>query len=177
MGTKYSTQSISGYNSSPPADDGTVAESNRVKHSTTKTKLADPIKVLAEAINTALVNYVDIGPTAVNSGYTTTATDYGSTKIISTSGASPTLELLALASCPDGYHVFLHNEFVDGNNDVTVSVDGSGSFSAVPTGLPAQTSKSTEVLLTVGSTICFQISDDKSYYLLRSASTVSGVEP
>lgn len=51
----YTTQTISGYNSSPPVDDGTVSAANQVFWSTPKTKLADPIKTLAEAINTALV--------------------------------------------------------------------------------------------------------------------------
>lgn len=51
----YTSQSISGYNSSPPPDDGTTTSSNRVEWAKHKTKLADPIKTLAEAIDTALV--------------------------------------------------------------------------------------------------------------------------
>jgi hypothetical protein len=72
MGTKFSSKTISGYNSSPPADDGTVSEANRVKYSTLKTKLGDPVKTLAEDINSALVTHVDKGPTAI-----TTATTLG----------------------------------------------------------------------------------------------------
>ena len=51
----YTSQSISGYNSSPPSDDGSQTEANRVKWSTIKTKLADAIKTLSENINSALV--------------------------------------------------------------------------------------------------------------------------
>lgn len=50
----YSSQSISGYNSSPPADDGSQTSANQLSWSKHKTKLADPIKTLAEAINTAV---------------------------------------------------------------------------------------------------------------------------
>ena len=52
----YSTVSISGYNSSPPPDDGTQTTANLVQWSKHKTKIGDPIKTLAEAINTQCVN-------------------------------------------------------------------------------------------------------------------------
>ena len=44
MGTKWSTVSVSGYNSSPPSDDGSTTTANEVKWSTIKTKLPDPLK-------------------------------------------------------------------------------------------------------------------------------------
>lgn len=49
----YTQQTASGYNSSPPSDDGTVSEANRAKYATVKTKLADPVKVLADNIDDA----------------------------------------------------------------------------------------------------------------------------
>ena len=52
MGTKYTTQTISGYNSSPPSDDASVNAANQVTWAKHKTKLGDPIKTLAEAMNT-----------------------------------------------------------------------------------------------------------------------------
>lgn len=45
----FTSASISGYNSSPPDDDGSQTSANRVSWSKHKTKLADPIKTLAEA--------------------------------------------------------------------------------------------------------------------------------
>lgn len=54
MANPYTSQAISGYNTSPPADDGTQISANQIKWSNHKTKLADPIKTLAEAINTEL---------------------------------------------------------------------------------------------------------------------------
>lgn len=50
----YTSQSISNYNSSPPADDGTQVASNQLTWAKHKTKLADPIKTLAEAVDTAV---------------------------------------------------------------------------------------------------------------------------
>ena len=50
----YSSQAISGYNSSPPADDGTKVDSNRVQWSKHETKLSGPVKTLVEAINSAI---------------------------------------------------------------------------------------------------------------------------
>ena len=52
----YTSQSISGYNSSPPPDDGSQTSANLVQWSKHKTKIGDPIKTLAEAMNTAMAN-------------------------------------------------------------------------------------------------------------------------
>ena len=51
----YTSQAISGYNSSPPADDGTQVASNQVEWQKHLDKIGDPVKTLAEAINTELV--------------------------------------------------------------------------------------------------------------------------
>jgi len=52
----YSTQAISGFDSSPPPDDGTVSSSNKLEWAKHKTKLANPIKTLAEAINSQVLS-------------------------------------------------------------------------------------------------------------------------
>ncbi len=52
----YSSQAISGYNSSPPADDGTKVDSNRVQWSKHISKIGDPIRTLAEAIDSAITS-------------------------------------------------------------------------------------------------------------------------
>ena len=52
----YSSQSISGYNASPPADDGTKTDANRVQWSKHIAKIGDPVKVLAEAIDSAITS-------------------------------------------------------------------------------------------------------------------------
>ena len=50
----YTPQSITGYNDTPPSDDGAEVASNQGLWATVKSKLNDPIKTLAEAIDTQL---------------------------------------------------------------------------------------------------------------------------
>lgn len=49
----YTSPSISGYNSTPPSDDGSETSSNEIDWSTIKEKLADPVKTYADAIDSA----------------------------------------------------------------------------------------------------------------------------
>lgn len=58
----YTNVSISGYNTSPPDDDGSQVASNEIKWSNHKTKLGDPLKTAIEAIDTN----VDTAITALN---------------------------------------------------------------------------------------------------------------
>lgn len=91
MGTKYSSQSISGYNSTPPPDDGSVSEANKVKWSTIKNKITDPVKDLSEAVNTAINTALDYGPISVVSAAVTLGASHNN-QFIELSGAStPTL--------------------------------------------------------------------------------------
>lgn len=138
MGTKYTTQSISGYNATPPADDGTAIESNKIKWATHKDKLADPIKILAEAIDSALVTYVDRQPLAKSTAYTTVLTDH--LRTIETTGTT-TITLGAVASMGTGYTVTVKNagagvvtvegsgsETIDGDLNTTLAVDQAKTF-------------------------------------------------
>lgn len=106
MSTKYTTVSVSGYNSSPPADDGSVTEANKLKWSNHKIKLGDPLKTAIESINTKLVAALDYTPTTQTTNYTTTATD-AETAILSTSGV--TISLGDAASMGAGYRVAIKN--------------------------------------------------------------------
>lgn len=74
MGAPYATQAIVNYNANPPPDDGSQTEANRVKWSTIKTKLDDPIKTLAEAINSQ--NIVAFAKVIGGAGVTSTAISY-----------------------------------------------------------------------------------------------------
>lgn len=51
----YTSVAISGYNSSPPPDDGSESSANKVEWSKHVTKLADPVKTLSEGVNSAVV--------------------------------------------------------------------------------------------------------------------------
>lgn len=54
----YTSQTISNYNDSPPADDGSQVASNRVEWAKHLNKIGDPLKALAEGINSQAVTAV-----------------------------------------------------------------------------------------------------------------------
>ena len=120
MGVKYTTEAISGYNSSPPVSDGTQSEANKVKWATHKDKLADPIKDQVANIDTKLVAMVDIGPDAKATDYTTVAGDHQ--KTIEVTAASVTTTLLAVSSAPAGCTVTIKN-----SSGSTTDIDATGS--------------------------------------------------
>ncbi|MBS4052678.1 MAG: hypothetical protein KGZ69_15980 [Methylomonas sp.] len=55
MGSPYVEPTLTGYNASPPSDDGSQTEANKVKWATIKEKLDDPIKAYAQAISSAML--------------------------------------------------------------------------------------------------------------------------
>ena len=125
MGQKYSTNTISGYNASPPPDDGTTGADNLVTWLKHKSKLGDPLKTLAEAINTDLLAGADNAPNAKASNYPTVASDNG--RVIEASGTT-TITLGTAATMGAGYEVTVKNA---GAAVITVAtgdtIDGSGS--------------------------------------------------
>jgi hypothetical protein len=54
MANPYTQQSIAGYNASPPPDDGSQSESNRLEWSKHIEKIGDPLKTLGAAIDQAV---------------------------------------------------------------------------------------------------------------------------
>lgn len=117
MGTKYSTVAVSGYNATPPSDDGTVSESNKVKWSTIKTKLPDPIKTALDSINSNLVIHFDRGPVALVANTTLGATHYG--QMVQVSGSGVTLTLTDAAALTAGW--FAEIVSTDAANSVTLA--------------------------------------------------------
>ena len=110
MGTKYSTVTVSGYNSSPPSDDASQTAANQVKWSTIKTKLPDPLKTAIESINSSLVTFTDFGSRQITSSDTTVAGDHMKTieigPLVST---SITVSLGDAATMAAGYIVTVKN--------------------------------------------------------------------
>ena len=47
----YTSVSISGYNTSPPPDDGSQTSANQLEWAKHKTKLGDPVKTGVESVN------------------------------------------------------------------------------------------------------------------------------
>ena len=117
MGTKYSSNAASGYNATPPADDGTVSEANKVKWATVKTKLADPVKDLADTINSELATHFNNGPNAYTTNQTLGATHYNT--INQVSGAGVTLTLTDAATLTAGWYCDIVN--TDSTNTVSLA--------------------------------------------------------
>lgn len=124
MGNPYTSQSISGYNSSPPSDDGAETAANVIKWATHKNKLADPIKTLAEAINSQCASAFGkvFGNTISehSSGYSIVAGDIGKVLVAT---ASMTFTLPAAATAGDGFPIAI----INGTTGDTVSVGGFSS--------------------------------------------------
>lgn len=116
MGTKYSSTLPTGYNSNPPADDGSQVASNKVKYSTIKSKLADPLHTYASALDTVLQAAFDTSSSITSVDYTTVASDH--LKPIEVSGTA-TISLGDAATMGAGYQVIIINA---GNGIVTVGV-------------------------------------------------------
>ncbi len=150
MGAKYTTQAIANYNATPPADDGSEVAANQVSWAKHKTKLADPIKTLAEAINTALVAYVDEGPVAKTGAYTTEAGDHN--KIIEASGTFQ-ITLLAPGTAGAGYRITVINV---GSGVITVA-PASGNIDGVASRL-----------LAAGMSMTAFVNADEDEYLTES---------
>lgn len=123
MALPYASQTISGYNSSPPSDDGTVSSANEITWAKHKTKLADPVKTLAEAINTELQSAFDnlFGTTfsAQTTTFNVVAGDQG--KFFSVTGTS-TVNLLAAATAGQFFPLLIAN---DGAGTVTIDPNGA----------------------------------------------------
>ena len=114
MGAKYATVVISGYNSSPPPDDGTQSASNLVTWSGQKTKLADPIKTQVAAIDTALVAALNASCRAISSNDNVVAGDHWRTLEVT---GTTTVTLLDAATAGAGFVVDIYN---NGSGIVTV---------------------------------------------------------
>jgi hypothetical protein len=121
LGSKYSTQAISGYNSSPPSDDGSTAATNRVAWSTIKTKLTDPPKNQAGSIDSAIVTALDTSPRAITGSDSTIAGDHWRTIQVNT--ATVVVTLADAATMTAGYIVNVANQSA---GDITVNLASAG---------------------------------------------------
>lgn len=106
MGAKYTSQAVSGYNASPPPDDGSTTSNNKITWAGIKTKLSDAVLTLAQAINSDLVTALDTSQTVASTAYTTVAGD--NWKTIEASGTT-TISLGDAMTMTAGYIVGVLN--------------------------------------------------------------------
>lgn len=125
MASPYTSQSASGYNATPPTDDGSAVASNQVLWSTIKTKLNDPVKNLADNINSAISTAVGKMPggastSTQSTSYQVLSADQGKLIIATVSGITITTPDATSVSSPFQFRVL-------NNSDDTITVDGSSS--------------------------------------------------
>lgn len=101
----YTEVTISGFDASPPPDDGSTGVSNQVKWATIKTKLFDPLKTALETIDDRVASAVTTADTSLatlQSGVSTLATNAAS--LSTTMGApSGTVMLFRQTTPPTGW--------------------------------------------------------------------------
>lgn len=117
----YTPPTISGYNSSPPPDDGSQVTANKILWSTIKTKLADPIKNYVDSINTAVANGFTatfLGDVVNKSGNFTVGTTDDGVFFDCTSALTATLPPAVDAG--EGFKICLFNNMSSG----AVTADG-----------------------------------------------------
>ena len=125
MGTKYTSTIISGYNATPPPDDGTKTDVNKIKWSHVKTKVGDPVKTLAESMNTKLVDFADTGPVAISANTVLNSSHHA--KTIEASGAID-ITLPSASAVGSGFYVWIVN--TDGTTK-TVKRTGADTIGGV----------------------------------------------
>ena len=131
MGNPYNSQSINGYNVSPPSDDGSQTAANQLTWAKHKDKLADPLKTLTEGINTEVLAAFGKLPyytsRSVSSNETMLAAD--ERKVISFTN-SPTYTLLPAATAGNGFTFLAFNA---GTGTITLDPDGSETIDGAST--------------------------------------------
>ena len=126
MANPYTSVSISGYNSNPPADDGENTDANTIKWATHKTKLADPIKDRTDTMDTNITAAFDktINKDAGEQNTISGVLGHGASALTiaggsitpvknihsvrGQSGAADDLDVMATGSVPDGTIVVIH---------------------------------------------------------------------
>ena len=131
MGTKYTSQSTSGYGTGAPPDDGTTGDNNKIKWSVILSSLTDVLKVFTEGVNTQLIAWFDVDTNARSSNYTTLVSDNGKTIECT---ASPDITLGTAGTMTTGYVVTV--KCVSGTTTVKTGeqIDGSASDRSVTAG-------------------------------------------
>lgn len=131
MANPFTAPTISGYNASPPPDDGTQSEANRLNWSKHISKIGDPLKnwidATLSAITAAFAKRFLNSSSTHSSGYTVVTADEG--KLLRVSGTT-TINLIAAATAGDGFVIPIKN--VD-TGTVTIDPDGSETIDGAAT--------------------------------------------
>lgn len=136
----YTKPSQSGYNSSPPPDDGTTSEANKLKWATIKDKLADPNKVFITAVNDATETaFNELASTATDKGASTVGVQDASGYFSDANMELVIAELRERTFLLDGQGVLCPYKGLYIANNATnpnyqVDIDAAGIIVTAPTG-------------------------------------------
>ena len=123
MSNQFTEPSISGYNDTPPSDDGANTSANEITWAKHKTKLTDPLKNYVDSVvsnvTSAFAKNLLAATSAKSSGYSVVTGDRGKLFLCTN---SITLDLLACATAGDGFSFAVRN---DGSG--TITLDGNSS--------------------------------------------------
>lgn len=133
MANPFTAPTLSGYNATPPSDDGQATANNTVEWDKHKTKLGDPLKTFIEATHTNLstafgrvVGGAGVTATAVN--YTVQTSDQGKLINATASGITITTPAAGTVGSPFVFGVVNNGGAsitLDGNSDETINGDAT----------------------------------------------------
>lgn len=130
MSNPFTAPTLSGYNASPPADDGSATDANTIKWATHIDKIGDPLRTYAQAISsnvsTAFGKMFGNDFAEKTANYTVATSDQG--KMIVATTAALTFTLPAAASAGSNFCVMVKNSSagsltIDGNSSETINGD------------------------------------------------------
>src|SRR3990167_2636947 len=132
MGIIYSQPTLTSYNATPPPDDDSTTSANAVSWAKHISKIGDPLKTYAQAINTALVTafgkIFNNNVSTVSTTYALQASDRG--KLLVASGAI-TINLLSCGTAGSGFTFSVRNG--DSSNSVTLDGETSETINGATT--------------------------------------------
>ena len=131
MSNPYLQQSLTNYNASAPPDDGTQVTNNAVKWSNHITKIGDPLKTYAQAIDAATLAAFALTFGAsireVSAGYTVDTDDRG--RFLSVTN-TVTVTLIAAVTAGNGFPILIANV---GSGNVTIDGNASETINGLTT--------------------------------------------
>jgi hypothetical protein len=135
MGQKYTSQTVTGYDTSPPPDDGSLTLANLITWAGIKGELGDPLNTAFAAINSALLLALDVSSRVVSGADTATSADNLKTiecsgtftvnvPPASTEGAGYTVTYKNVGTGVITVQPFLGTDTLDGVADGTLALNG-----------------------------------------------------
>jgi hypothetical protein len=170
--SRYTSQTVSGYNASPPPDDGSASADNEITWAKHKSKIGDPLLALAQGINSAVANMAATSylrtVVAKAANYNIGAADIGT---LFTSSAAITANLPAASTASDGFAVAFANTST--TNTLTIDADGSETIDGAAT---LSVLPNSSVVVVCNGTAWFSVGNTNRYLLLTGGTMTGALQ-